>query len=205
MVRSIIPPTRVDFNRIWLKTSVDVFSEKKMMDQILRKNQKTLAVEAKRDFWSIFWKPHAQTTREIHAERILKVEKTGYHKLQILELQHLKWRVFAVRKCAQNGYREKVTINSSSLTTSWNWDQKWKIRNWPWMRGDNAWRGHQWQHVHNCPWLLGDTARCEHQWQHDHFHWLPHCLSVSAHCSVSSCVLARHISRTRTVAQVMSL
>ena len=27
----------------------------------------------------------------------------------------------------------------------------------------------------------------------------------SAHCSVSSCVLARHISRTRTVAQVMSL
>ena len=30
------------------------------------------------------------------------------------------------------------------------------------------------------------------------------CLSVSAHCSVSSCVSARHISRTRT-AQVMSL
>ena len=28
---------------------------------------------------------------------------------------------------------------------------------------------------------------------------------MSAHCSVSSCVLARHISRTRTVAQVMSL
>ena len=73
------------------------------------------------------------------------------------------------------------------------------------MRGDNAWRGHQWQHVHNCPWLRGDTARCKHQWRHDHFHWLPHCLSVSAHCSVSSCVFARHISRTRTVAQVMSL
>ena len=28
---------------------------------------------------------------------------------------------------------------------------------------------------------------------------------MSAHCSVSSCVLARHISHTRTVAQVMSL
>ena len=28
---------------------------------------------------------------------------------------------------------------------------------------------------------------------------------MSAHCSVSSCVLARHISRTRTMAQVMSL
>ena len=28
---------------------------------------------------------------------------------------------------------------------------------------------------------------------------------MSAHCYVSSCVLARHISRTRTVAQVMSL
>ena len=53
------------------------------MDQILRKSQKTLAVEAKRDFWSIFWKPHAQKSREIHEERILKVEKTGYHKLQI--------------------------------------------------------------------------------------------------------------------------
>ena len=53
--------------------------------------------------------------------------------------------------------------------------------------------------------MRGDTARCGHQWQHDHVHWLPHCLSVSAHCSVSSCVLARHISRTRTVAQVMSL
>ena len=32
-------PTRVDLIRIWLKTSVDVFSEKKMMDQILRKTQ----------------------------------------------------------------------------------------------------------------------------------------------------------------------
>ena len=92
---------------------------------------------------------------------------------------------FRGAKVCTKWLQEKVTINSYSLTTSWNWDQKWKIR--------------------NCPWLRGDTARCEHQWQHDHFHWLPHCLSVSAHCSVSSCVLARHISRTRTVAQVMSL
>ena len=71
------------------------------------------------------------------------------------------------------------------LGPRWNWNQKRKIQNWPWLRGD--------------------TARCEHQWQNDHFHWLPQCLSVSAHCSVSSCVLARHILRTRTVAQVMSL
>ena len=105
--------------------------------------------------------------------------------------------------------QEKVTIKSYSLTTSWNWEQ---VTSWNWDQdeigtksGDNAWRGHQWQHVHNCPWLRGDIARCEHQWRHDHFHWLPHCLSVSAHCSFSSCVLARHISRTRTVAHVMSL
>ena len=76
---------------------MDIFSEK-MMDQILRKSQKTLAVEAKRDFWSIFWKPHAQTTREIHAERILRVEKTGYHKLQNLGL-HLQQITKFLRSC----------------------------------------------------------------------------------------------------------
>ena len=80
---------------------------------------------------------------------------------------------------------ELGTSYKLKLGPRWNWDQKWKIKNWPWMRGDNA--------------------RCVHQWQHDHFYWLPHCLSVSAHCSVSSCVLARHITRTPTVAQVMSL
>ena len=68
------------------------------MDQILRKSQKTLAVEAKRDFCSIFWKPHAQTTREIHEERILKVEKTGYHKLQIFGL-HLQRITKSWRSC----------------------------------------------------------------------------------------------------------
>ena len=31
--------------------------------------------------------------------------------------------VFAGQKCSQNGYKEKVTINSYSLTTSWNWEQ----------------------------------------------------------------------------------
>ena len=30
------------------------------------------------------------------------------------------------------------------LAPRWNWNQKWKIQNWPWLRGD--------------------TARCEHQW-----------------------------------------
>ena len=78
-----------------------------------------------------------------------------------------------------------------------------KSGHWPRMRGDNAWRGHQWQRVHNCPWLRGDTARCVHQWQLDHFHRLPHCLSVSAHFLVLSCLYI--VTCTRTVVQVMSL
>ena len=45
---------------------------------------------------------------------------------------------------------ELGTSYKLKLGPRWNWDQKWKIKNWPWMRGD--------------------TARCVHQWQHDHFH-----------------------------------
>ena len=40
-----------DLIRIWLKISVDVLSEKKMMDQALQKHKDTM--EAKHDFWSI--------------------------------------------------------------------------------------------------------------------------------------------------------
>ena len=36
---------------------------------------------------------------------------------------------FRGAKVAQNGYREKVTINSYSLTTSWNWEQVTSL-NW---------------------------------------------------------------------------
>ena len=40
-----------DLIRIWLKISVDVLTEKKMMDQALQKHKDTM--EAKHDFWSI--------------------------------------------------------------------------------------------------------------------------------------------------------
>ena len=72
---------------------------------------------------------------------------------------------------------ELGTSHKLKLGPRWNWDQRWEIKNWPWMRGD--------------------TARCEHQWRHDHFHWLPHCLSVSAHCPVLSClyIVTRHTHR----------
>ena len=39
MVQIVIPPTRVDLIRIWLRQWLS--SDKKMMDQILRKNEKT--------------------------------------------------------------------------------------------------------------------------------------------------------------------
>ena len=93
--------------------------------------------------------------------------------------------------------------NMLELRTSYKLKIGTKLGHWPWMRGDNARRGHQWQHVHNCPWLRGDTARCVHQWQHDHFHRVPQCLRVSAHCLVLSCLYI--VKRTRTVAQEMSL
>ena len=64
-------------------------------------------------------------------------------------------------------YDNKWKLETSyklKLGPRWHWDQEWKIK--------------------NCPWMRGDTARCVHQWQHDHFHRLPHCLSVSARCLV---------------------
>ena len=86
----------------------------------------------------------------------------------------------------------KVTINSYSLTTSWNWDQV-EI-------GTKMWKSQHWT------WLRGNTARCVHQWRHDHYHWQHEHLSVNAHCPVSSRLSAQcHISRTHTVAQLMSL
>ena len=51
--------------------------------------------------------------------------------------------------------------------------------------------------VHDCVVTLHDA------YTNDHFHRLPHCLSVSAHCLVLSCL--HIVTRTRTVAQVMSL
>ena len=66
-----------------------------------------------------------------------------------LQAQHLKWHVFAVQKCAENGYREKWrstqtvwqqvgTGNRLKLGPRWNWDQKWKSRNCTWLRGNIA-------------------------------------------------------------------
>ena len=84
-------------------------------------------------------------------------------------MPHLKWRVSAVQKCAQNGYREKVMMNCFSMTIGWEFghevenSEKWKVQNCLWL-GDKAWRGRQWQHQ----WLR-DTAWRGRQWQHQ---WL---------------------------------
>ena len=45
MVRIAKPRARVDFIRTWLKTSMDVFSEKKMIDLIWRKNKRRFGSE----------------------------------------------------------------------------------------------------------------------------------------------------------------
>ena len=71
--------------------------------------------------------------------------------------------------------------NKLELGTSYKMKLGPKVGHWPWMRGDNAW--------------------CGHQWQHDHFHILPHCLSVSAHCLVLYSLYI--VTCTRTVAQEM--
>ena len=39
------------------------------------------AMEAKRDFWSIFWKPHAQTTREISFSE--KISTDAFNRIRI--------------------------------------------------------------------------------------------------------------------------
>ena len=49
-----------------------------------------------------------------------------YCNRRVLQTQHLKWHVFAVRKCAVNGYRKELTITAYSLTTSAQLDQKYK-------------------------------------------------------------------------------
>ena len=54
--------------------------------------------------------------------------------------------------------------------------------------------------VHDCVVTLHDACTND---KHDHFHWLPHFLSVSSLCLVLSCLYI--VKRTRTVAQVMSL
>ena len=75
----------------------------------------------------------------------------------------------------------KLEVGTSyklKLGPRWNWDQKWKIENWPWI----------------CVVTMHDADINDNMFiivqdqRHDHFHWLPHCLNVSAHCSVSSCV-----------------
>ena len=128
---------------------------------------------------------------------------------------------FRGAKVCTKWLQEKVTINSNSLTTSWNWEQvtRWnwdqdetgtksgKIKNWPWMRGDNAWRGHQWQHVHKLSMIAWCTMRTpmttwplslistmtEHERASSCF-----CLSCFSAHFVTSCA-------QRTVAQAMSL
>ena len=113
----------------------------------------------------------------------------------------------------------KVAIKSYSLTKSWNleritslnWDQdeigtkSGKLRighecvvTMP----DADTNDNMFTIVHDCVVTLHDANTTDDMTTFTDFHI---CLSVSAHCSVSSCVLARHISRTRTVAQVMSL
>ena len=82
--------------------------------------------------------------------------------------------------------------NKLKLGPSWNWDQKWKIQHWPWLRGN--------------------IARCRHQWRHDHYHWLPHWqhehLSVSAllSCFFSFVSTSSHRAHSQCLkAQVVSL
>ena len=52
---------RVDFNRIWLKTSANVLSEKKMMDQTVQKNKKTP--------WKRNMASHFMNRETLHARR----------------------------------------------------------------------------------------------------------------------------------------
>ena len=48
---------------------------------------------------------------------------------RVLRTQHLKWPVFAVQKCAVNGYKKELTITTHSLTTSAQLDWKYKSEN----------------------------------------------------------------------------